>query len=51
MIELGARDWQVELVASAIADALLEKEPLVVPEPAVEIENNDVRDSVVKATE
>ena len=54
LIELGARDWQVELVASAIADALLEKEPLVVPEPAVETENNennDGRDSVVKATE
>ena len=32
LLELGARTWQVDLVAQAIAAALLEKEPLVVPE-------------------
>jgi ribonuclease D len=34
--ELGARRWQVELVAEAIAQALLEKEPLPTPEPVPE---------------
>jgi len=32
LLELGARTWQVDLVAQALAAALLEKEPLVVPE-------------------
>jgi ribonuclease D len=32
--ELGARQWQIALVAPAIAAALLEKEPLPVPEAA-----------------
>ena len=30
---LGARDWQIELVAPALANALLEHEPLEIPEP------------------
>lgn len=33
---LGARAWQIDLVASAIADALLESEPLVIAEPVAE---------------
>jgi ribonuclease D len=32
LAELGARQWQVALVAPALASALLEKEPLPVPE-------------------
>jgi len=32
LLELGARTWQVDLVAQALAAALLEKEPLVVAE-------------------
>ena len=51
LIELGARQWQVDLVASAIADALLEKEPLVIPEPALENEGAEELESVAKATE
>jgi len=30
---LGARPWQIDLVAGALADALLEREPLIVAEP------------------
>jgi len=38
LAELGARPWQIALVAPAIAAALLEKEPLPVPEvPAAEV--------------
>ena len=33
---LGARPWQIDLVAGALADALLEREPLVVEEPESE---------------
>lgn len=36
LLELGARKWQVDLVAEAIAHALLEKEPLPTPEPVPE---------------
>jgi ribonuclease D len=36
LTELGARQWQIALVAPALAAALLEKEPLPVPE-AVEV--------------
>jgi ribonuclease D len=37
LTELGARQWQIALVAPALAAALLEKEPLPVPElPASE---------------
>ncbi len=36
LLELGARRWQVDLVADAIALALLEKEPLPTPEPVPE---------------
>jgi ribonuclease D len=36
LLELGARRWQVDLVAEAIAQALLEKEPLPIPEPVPE---------------
>jgi ribonuclease D len=36
LLELGARSWQVDLVAEAIAAALLEKEPLPTPEPVPE---------------
>jgi ribonuclease D len=36
--DLGARQWQITLVAPALAAALLEKEPLPVPEvPAAEV--------------
>ena len=31
LIELGARQWQVDLVAPALAAALLEREPVLVP--------------------
>jgi ribonuclease D len=34
LAELGARQWQIALVAPALAAALLEKEPLPVPEVA-----------------
>jgi ribonuclease D len=38
LTELGARQWQIALVAPALAAALLEKEPVPVPEvPAVEV--------------
>jgi len=38
LAELGARQWQIALVAPALAAALLEKEPLPVPEvPAAEV--------------
>lgn len=30
---LGARPWQIDLVAGALADALLEREPLIIAEP------------------
>ena len=33
---LGARPWQIDLVAGALADALLEREPLVIEEPESE---------------
>jgi ribonuclease D len=33
LAELGARQWQIVLVAPALAAALLEKEPLPTPEP------------------
>ncbi len=36
LLELGARSWQVDLVAEAIAAALLEKEPVPTPEPVPE---------------
>ena len=36
LLELGARRWQVDLVAETIAHALLEKEPLPSPEPVPE---------------
>ncbi|CAB4919449.1 unannotated protein [freshwater metagenome] len=36
LAELGARPWQIDLVASVLADALLEREPLVVEEPVAE---------------
>lgn len=35
LIDLGARQWQIALVAPAVATALLEREPLPVPEIAV----------------
>ncbi|MEY3215230.1 MAG: hypothetical protein RLZZ82_464 [Actinomycetota bacterium] len=31
LAELGARQWQIDLVAPAVAAALLEREPLVIP--------------------
>jgi hypothetical protein len=31
LIELGARQWQIDLVAPALAAALLEREPVPVP--------------------
>jgi ribonuclease D len=31
--DLGARPWQIDLVAGALADALLEREPLIIEEP------------------
>jgi ribonuclease D len=38
LAEFGARQWQIALVAPALAAALLEKEPLPVPEvPAAEV--------------
>jgi ribonuclease D len=38
LADLGARQWQIALVASAVASALLEKEPVPVPEvPASEV--------------
>lgn len=36
MSALGARPWQIELVAPTLAHALLEREPLVIEEPEVE---------------
>ncbi len=33
LAELGARQWQIDLVAPALAAALLEREPLVVATP------------------
>jgi len=35
LTELGARQWQINLVGPALASALLEREPLPVPEVAV----------------
>ena len=41
LTELGARPWQIALVAPALAAALLEKEPVPVPEsPAGEVTEN-----------
>jgi ribonuclease D len=41
LAELGARQWQIALVAPALAAALLEKEPVPVPEaPAGEVTEN-----------
>jgi ribonuclease D len=38
LTDLGARQWQIVLVAPALASALLEKEPLPLPEaPAAEV--------------
>jgi ribonuclease D len=37
LAELGARQWQIALVAPALAAALLEKEALPVPEVAAEV--------------
>jgi ribonuclease D len=38
LTELGARQWQIALVAPALAAALLEKEPVLVPEaPAADV--------------
>jgi len=34
LTSLGARPWQIDLVAGALADALLEREPLIIEEPA-----------------
>jgi len=51
LIYLGARQWQVDLVAPAIADALLEREPLVIPESAAEVGEINESDAVAKATE
>ena len=31
LLELGARQWQIDLVAPALAAALLEREPILVP--------------------
>jgi ribonuclease D len=36
LLSLGARRWQVDLVAEAITAALLEKEPVPTPEPVPE---------------
>jgi hypothetical protein len=36
LAKLGARNWQIDLVAGAIADALLEKEPIPSPDPVPE---------------
>ncbi len=33
LVALGARPWQIDLVAGALADALLEREPLIIAEP------------------
>ena len=33
LASLGARPWQIDLVAGALADALLEREPLIIAEP------------------
>ena len=41
LTELGARPWQIALVAPGLAAALLEKEPVPVPEaPAGEVTEN-----------
>ena len=37
LIELGARQWQINLVAPALALALLEKEPIPAPEAPTEV--------------
>ena len=34
--ELGARQWQIDLVAAGVADALLEREPFIIEEPVAE---------------
>lgn len=44
---LGARQWQIELVAPALANALLEHEPLEIPEPP---ENPEVSEHVSQET-
>jgi ribonuclease D len=44
---LGARQWQIELVAPALANALLEHEPLEIPEPP---ENPEVSGPVSQET-
>lgn len=36
LLALGARAWQIDLVASAIADALLQTQPLIIAEPVAE---------------
>jgi len=33
LASLGARPWQIDLTAGALADALLEREPLIIAEP------------------
>ena len=44
LASLGARPWQIDLVAGALADALLEREPLIIEEPAA------VEDPVAETT-
>ena len=46
LTELGARQWQIALVAPALAAALLEKEPVPVPEaPAAEVTENTLEEA------
>ncbi len=40
--ELGARQWQIEIVAPILTAALLEREPLPVPEESDELRNIEV---------
>ena len=46
LTELGVRQWQIALVAPALAAALLEKEPVPVPEaPAAEVTENTLEEA------
>ena len=38
LASLGARPWQIDLTAGALADALLEREPLIIAEPEEALE-------------
>jgi len=38
LASLGARPWQIDLTAGALADALLEREPLIIAEPEQALE-------------